>query len=156
MRLEEFVEGYTRIRSGAIDWDRVEEGKLKLRRSLARLGGLAPGKRREVLGRIGEGFLGISGVKVFEGNDLLAAVLHTLVEEICRYGLAQDLASLVRRLEERAGALEAAARETEEWLVQRREEHPTWAPGVTEVLLGLLKEAQRAVEGAIARENTRR
>lgn len=68
------------------------------------------------------------------------------MEVIDRYGLAQDLAPLVHRLQRRATALEAAARDTEEWLAQRREEHPTWALGVTTVPLGILEEAQKAVE----------
>lgn len=150
MKLEDFRAGYTWTQSGEIDWVKVEKQKSSLEKSFAQLKDLPHEKRKKVLDAIGKGFLEIPSAGVFEASDLLSALLRTVLDLITQYGLAEELAPLCQTLEKKASLLEAIARDTEDWLCQRREEHPTWAWGVTEVLVGILEKAQRILEEAVS------
>lgn len=88
--------------------------------------------------------------RAWEGADLAAQILTTVEDTVAPLlGPAPELAAMISEFEREAES-------TRDWLDIRREEHPTWVPGLTGWLIERLVGAQTALGQAIEDWQTNR
>jgi chromosome segregation ATPase len=117
--------------SGPIsDPETLNQLEAKFEAFKASLRTMEPEDLRQIKEKLASWTGGAGGFRTpFEAAELAARILREVDQEIKKVLPEKD-----ERLLNLAESLEESAQETEEWLEQRREEHPTGVPDMTPVL----------------------